>query len=111
MAEHDRELTKQFRLTTVIKSPIVYGIDVDCRTIDHWKSAVLALEGEEQVRSAEKDGLGTLLPMHPFPRLEKRLSLVLGDATCLGRFNVAPMHSFERITFRGDNPCRGDPTV
>jgi hypothetical protein len=38
---------------------MVYGINVDCRTIDHRKSAVLALEGEEQVRSAEKDGLGT----------------------------------------------------
>jgi hypothetical protein len=38
--------------------PDAYGIHVDCRTIDHQKSAVPALEGEEQVRSAEEDGFG-----------------------------------------------------
>ena len=42
-----------------VKSPMVYGIDVDGGTIDHRKSAVLALEGEEQVRSTEEDGLDT----------------------------------------------------
>ena len=45
--------------TSSVTSLLVYGIHGDCRTIDHWKSAVLALAGEGQVRSAEKDGLGT----------------------------------------------------
>ena len=58
---------------------MVYGIHVDGRTIDHRKSAVVALEGEEQVRSSEEDGLRTKLPMHPFPRREKRLPLVLSN--------------------------------
>ena len=90
---------------------MVYGIHVDGRTIDHRKSAVVALEGEEQVRSSEEDGLRTKLPMHPFPGREKRLSLVLSDPTCLGHFKVASMYSFESITFGGDDRCRGDPTV
>jgi len=77
----------------------VYGIHVDCRAIEHRKSAVLTREGEEQVGSAEKDGLGTQIPMHPFPRREKRLSLALGDPTGLGHFNVAPMYTFECVTF------------
>ena len=90
---------------------MVYGIHVDGRTIDHRKSAVLALEGEEQVGSSEENGFGTQLPMHPFPRREKRFPLVLGNPTCLGHFNVAPMYSFECIIFGGDDRCRGDPTV
>ena len=58
---------------------MVYGIHVDGRTIDHRKSAVLALEGKEQVGSSEENGFGTQLPMHPFPRREKRLPLVLSN--------------------------------
>src|SRR5215469_4770274 len=84
---------------------MVYGIHVDGRTIDHRKSAVLAIEGEQQVGSSEENGFGTQFPTHPFPRREKRFPLVLGDPTCLGHFDVAPMYSLEGITFGSDDRC------
>ena len=83
------------RALGVRERALIDRLDMDVGAVEHGKSAFLALEGEEQIRAAEQDNFGTLVPAKAFTGGEEDTPLRIVDAAGDSHFAVVLLHRLE----------------
>jgi hypothetical protein len=74
--------------------PLIERLDMDFGAVDHRKSAILAREGEKQIRAAQEDRFGTLHPIQMLADREECAPLRVRDASRDRHLGVALVDLF-----------------
>jgi len=80
------------------KGPLIDRLDMDVGAVEHGKSTLLPLKGEEQVRAAKQNNFGALVSAEAIPGGEEYVALRVVDAAGNRHIAIVLLHRLEFIS-------------